>query len=212
LHVAQRFEGFLDAYRRPDGSRWTGQQLDEATGGIVPRSYVTNLRKGRIENPGYEKMLALARAMGFPPEAWFEDMPTGNARDAPPEGRDLAARVKRLFDTVVHPGTGEPYTHAEVARMSVGGLTEEEVEGIRSGVIPDPTVGQVAALAAAFGIEPSYLVDRKEPPPLDAELLEGLSDETTRQITREALHLPERERGIVLGIVRQFGGESPPSD
>jgi hypothetical protein len=39
---------FLNTYRRPDGSRWTGQQLDEATGGVVPRSYVTNLRKGRI--------------------------------------------------------------------------------------------------------------------------------------------------------------------
>jgi hypothetical protein len=46
LHVAQRFEHFLDAYRRPDGSRWTGQKLDEATGGVVPRSYFTNLRKG----------------------------------------------------------------------------------------------------------------------------------------------------------------------
>jgi hypothetical protein len=51
LHVAQRFELFLETYRRPDGSRWTGQQLDEATGGVVSRSYVTNLRKGRIENP-----------------------------------------------------------------------------------------------------------------------------------------------------------------
>jgi hypothetical protein len=73
-------------------------------------------------------------------------------------------------------------------------------------------VKQAAALAAVFGVEPSYLVDRKEPPSLDAELLEGLSDETTREITREALRLPERERGIVLGIVRQFGGRgSPPS-
>ena len=75
MHVAQRFELFLDTYRRPDGSRWTGQKLDEATGGVVPRSYFTNLRKGRIENPGYEKMMAIARAMGFPPEAWFEDAP-----------------------------------------------------------------------------------------------------------------------------------------
>jgi hypothetical protein len=56
LHVAQRFELFLENYRRSDGVRWTGQQLDEATGGVVTRSYVTNLRKGRIENPGYEKM------------------------------------------------------------------------------------------------------------------------------------------------------------
>ena len=89
--------------------------------------------------------------------------------------------------------------------MSAGGLTEEEVEGITTGKIPDPTVWQVAALAAVFGVEPSYLVDRNEPSSLDAELLEGLRDDTTRQITREALRLPERERQIVLGIVRQFG-------
>jgi hypothetical protein len=37
MHVAQKFEHVLDAYRRPDGSRWTGQQLDKATGGIVTR-------------------------------------------------------------------------------------------------------------------------------------------------------------------------------
>lgn len=96
------------------------------------------------------------------------------------------------------------------ARISAGGLTEEEVEGIRSGAIADPTVGQVAAFASVFGVEPSYLVDRKEPPPLDAELLEGLRDETTRQITREALRLPERARRIVLGIVPQFGGQGAP--
>jgi hypothetical protein len=127
------------------------------------------------------------------------------------EGQDLAARVDHLFEMIRHPGTGESYANAEVARMSAGGPTEEEVEGIRSGAIPDPTMGQVAALAAVFGVEPSYLVDRKEPPLLDAQLIEGLRDETTRQITREALRLPEREREIVLGIVRQFGrqGSSP---
>jgi transcriptional regulator with XRE-family HTH domain len=177
----------------------------------VTRSYVTNLRKGRIESPGYEKMLAIAKAMGFPPEAWFEDAPGDVALAAPVERLDLAGRVRHLFDTVVHPRTGEPYTNAEVARMSAGLLTEEEVVGIRTGRIADPTVKQVAALAAVFGVEPSYLVDPKEPPPLDGELLEGLSDETTRQITREALRLPERERRIILGIVRQFGGGSPPS-
>ena len=37
-------------------------------------------------------------------------------------------------------------------------------------------------------------------------LASGLRDETTREITREVLRLPERERGIVLGIVRQFAG------
>jgi len=75
------------------GSRWTGQQLDEATGGVVTRSYFTNLRIGRIENPGYEKMAAMAKAMGFPPEAWFEKSvgraPTGLADD----GRGIVGRV-----------------------------------------------------------------------------------------------------------------------
>ena len=70
---AQKFEHLLDAYRRPDGHRWTGQQLDEATGGVVTRSDVTNLRKGCIENPGYEKMRAIAKVMGFAPEVWFKD-------------------------------------------------------------------------------------------------------------------------------------------
>jgi len=73
MHIAQRFEQLLDAYRHQDGSRWTGQQLDEATDGLVARSYFVNLRKGRIRSPGYEKMAAIAKAMGFPPDAWFVD-------------------------------------------------------------------------------------------------------------------------------------------
>ena len=212
MHVAQRFELFLDKYRRPDGSRWTGQQIDEAPGGVVSRSYVTNLRKGRIENPGYEKMRTMAKAMGFPPEACFEDISAYDSRAARREDRGVAGRVEHLFGAVVHPRTGEPYTSAEVARMSAGGLTEEEVERIRTGKISDPTVSRVAALTAVFGVEPSYLVDRKGAPPLDAELLEGLSDETTREITRRALCLPEREREIVLGIMRQFGAQNASPD
>jgi transcriptional regulator with XRE-family HTH domain len=61
MHIAHKFESLLEIYRRPDGRRWSGQQIDEATG-VVTRSYVTNLRKGRIENPGYEKMRAIAKA------------------------------------------------------------------------------------------------------------------------------------------------------
>ena len=73
VRIAQKFDHFLETYRRPDGSRWGGQDLYNATGGVVTRSYVSNLRKGRIENPGFEKLRAIAKAMGFPPELWFED-------------------------------------------------------------------------------------------------------------------------------------------
>jgi hypothetical protein len=65
--------------------------------------------------------------------------------------------------------------------------------------------GRVTALAAVFGIEPSYLLDRGEPV-LDGELVEALRDEAVREATREISRLPERERRLVLGIVRQFAG------
>src|SRR5215213_7465570 len=68
MHIAQKFEGLLEIYRRPDGRKWSGQEIDEATGVVVTRSYITNLRKVRIDNPGYEKMKAIAKAMGFAPE------------------------------------------------------------------------------------------------------------------------------------------------
>jgi transcriptional regulator with XRE-family HTH domain len=212
MHVAQKFEHLLDTYRRPDGHRWTGQQLDEATGRVVTRSYVTNLRKGGIENPGYEKMRAIAKAMGFAPEVWFEDgLDEGRSIGQVEESRGVAGRLEHLFEVVRNPKTGEPYTNSEVARMTLGDLSEEDVQRIRTGAVSDPTVGQVAALVSVFDVEPSYLLDRGEAS-LDGELIEALRDEMVRQASREMSRLSERERRLVLGIVRQFGrpdGASP---
>jgi transcriptional regulator with XRE-family HTH domain len=209
MHIAQKFEALLEMYRRPDGRRWSGQQIDEATDGVVTRSYVTNLRKGRIESPGYEKMRAIAKAMGFAPEAWFEEGAGRTLVGSDGEERAIAGRVEQLFDVVRNPKTGEPYTNAEVARRTLGDLSEEEVEGIKTGAIADPTVGQIAALANVFGVEASYLLDRGEAP-LDGELVEALRDEEVREAAREISRLPERVRRLVLGIVRQFGDQEPP--
>jgi len=180
----------------------------------VPRSYVTNLRKGRIENPGYEKMKAIAKAMGFAPEVWFEDgLVEGRSIGQAEESRGVAGRLEHLFEVVRNPKTGEPYTNAEVARMTLGDLSEEDVERIRTGVVSDPTVGQVAALLSVFGVEPSYLLDRGEPSLLDEELVQALRDEDVRDITRESWRLPDGERQLVLGIVRQFRNQhAGPSD
>jgi transcriptional regulator with XRE-family HTH domain len=120
--------------------------------------------------------------------------------------------VEHLFDAIRNPRTGEPYTNADVARMTLGDLCEEDVEKIRTGAIGDPSVSQVGALASVFGVEPSYLLDREEPPLLDEELVQALRDEDVRAITRESSRLPERERRLVLGIVRQFRDQkAPPS-
>jgi len=205
MHIAQKFEILLETYRRPDGRRWSGQEIDEATSGVVTRSYVTNLRKGRIVNPGYEKMKAIAKAMGFAPEVWFEDdLGEGQSIGQAEDLRGVAGRLEHVFEVVRNPKTGEPYTNAEVARMTLGDLSESDVESIRTGAVSDPTVGQVAALASVFGVEPSYLLDRGEPSLLDEELVQALRDEDVRDITRESARLPNRERQLVLGIVRQF--------
>jgi hypothetical protein len=59
---------------------------------------VTNLRKGRIENPGYEKMRAIAKAMGFLPEQWFEeDLGSEGGSPAQPERTGLPGSVEHLF-------------------------------------------------------------------------------------------------------------------
>ena len=213
MHVAQKFETLLERYRRPDGRKWSGQEIDEATGGVVTRSYVTNLRKGRIENPGYEKLAAMAKAMGFAPEVWFEDgLGEGRSIGQAEVSYGIATRLEHLFEVVKNPKTGEPYTNGQVARMTLGDLSEDDVERIRTGAVSDPSVGQVAALVSVFGVEPSYLMDRGEPSLLDEELVQALRDEDVRDITRESSRLPDGERRLVLGIVRKFRDQkAPPS-
>ena len=63
-------------------------------------------------------------------------------------------------------------------------------------------------MAAAFGVPPSYLLDRgKEPSVLDEEVLGALADETSAAILKESVSLTEREKQIILGIVRQFSDQ-----
>jgi transcriptional regulator with XRE-family HTH domain len=101
----------LETYRRSDGRTWTGAELAKATGGLVPRSYFTNLRKGRIESPGYEKMRAIAKAMGFAPEVWFEeDLGPGGEVPAELRADGVAGKLEHLFETIRNPKTGEPYS------------------------------------------------------------------------------------------------------
>jgi transcriptional regulator with XRE-family HTH domain len=92
MHVAEKFERLLETYRQPDDRKWSGAEPAKATGGIVHRSYVTNLRKGRIESPGYDKMGAIAEAMGFPPAMWFDDDSAQVPNIEP--GRDLVAALQ----------------------------------------------------------------------------------------------------------------------
>jgi transcriptional regulator with XRE-family HTH domain len=208
LRIAQKFELFRERYRREDGGRWSGQDLQDATGGVVTRSYVSMLRKGKIENPGFDKLRAIARAMGFSPELWFEE--AGEIGDSirveqPEGGQDVAARLSHLFEAIKNERTGEPYTNAEIARMSLGDLTEEEVRGIRAGTLENPTMNQVVALAEAFGVHPSYFLDTgKEPALLGEREIHALADQRAREILSKSLGLSDAEKDMVLDMIKHL--------
>jgi transcriptional regulator with XRE-family HTH domain len=166
------------------------------------------LRKGRIQNPGYEKLRAIARVLGFPPELWFEESLAPEGGTSMEFGRELRGidkKVSHLFEIMGKDGDGKPFTDAEVARLSFGDLTEEDVEAIRTGKQSNPPVSQIVALANVFAVHPSYFLDgTKHPPRLDSEAMEIFRDETVRAIAHKSLHLPGRERQIVLNIIKQF--------
>jgi transcriptional regulator with XRE-family HTH domain len=203
--IARKYEQFVEAYRHPDGRKWTGQEIDEATGGIVTRSYITNLRKGRIENPGYEKLKAIAKVMRFPPELWFEDFHTAVQFEATDQRLSFSDRANHLFESIRDERTGEPYTNAQVARMSLGDIAEEEVEGMRDGSIPNPPLNKVVALANVFGVHPSYFLEQgKKLPVIDEESLQIFRDDTVSAIAHKSFRLSNREKQMVLNIIQQF--------
>ena len=97
-HVSETFARLLSLYRKPDGSEWGGQDLQNATGGAVTRSYVANLKKGRIENSGLAKLEAISGAMGFPPALWFGD---ADEEGRAPDEALLAALKDETFRSIL---------------------------------------------------------------------------------------------------------------
>lgn len=211
MRFSQKFERFLEEYRRPDGRRWSGQDLHDATHGFVTRSYASTLRKGGIKNPGVEKLRAIARAMGFPPELWFEEeapvrVPVRSAE--PSERWEIADRVNHLLRSMPDETTGEALTDAAVARMSLGDLTAADVENIRKRRLPNPTVAQVVALAAVFGVAPSYFLDdaSKKPPRLDDAAIRVLRDDKSVRLAAKSLGLSDEAKDLVLDLIERLGG------
>ncbi len=208
MHIAERFEILLAAYPHPDGRAWSGQEIDAATGGVVTRSYVTNLRKRRITNPGYEKLRTIAKAIGFPPELWFnEDLLSESSAwmEQDHERIGISQKFAHLVEVLSNETDGKSYTDADLARLSFGGLREEDVKAIRTGALKDPSVDQITALADVFGVQPSYFLNgAKTAPLLDEEAMEIFRDETVSAIAHKSLRLPDRERQIVLSIIQQL--------
>ena len=67
----------------------------------MTRSYVSMMRKGKISNPGFDKLRAIAKAMNFPPELWFEEadgIENATRVEQPAGEQRIADRLNHLFE------------------------------------------------------------------------------------------------------------------
>jgi hypothetical protein len=102
--------------------------------------------------------------------------------------------------------TDEVFSSADLARLSLGDLSEDEVEGIRTGAIENPAISQVVALAEAFGVHPFYFLETgKKPALLGEQEISALGDPRARVILNKSLSLSDREKDMVLDMIQHLG-------
>ncbi len=210
-HYAEKFHRLLELYPRPDGRKWRGRDLEQATNGFVNSSYVTALKKGRIDRPGLDKLRRIAEVMGFPFDLWLEEpsdwrhLPEAAGRPEDESG-SLAGLLNQLFQTVVDPKSGRPYTNAEISALTQGRLSAEEIGQMRAGTLRNPNRDQLLALSDAFDIDPSYWFGRGERRPvLDPELAEALRNRKTYALLHKSLDLDDGDKDIVMVLMDQLG-------
>jgi transcriptional regulator with XRE-family HTH domain len=207
VRFSERFERFLQLYRKADGSQWTPAEIQRATNGFVNLSYISSLRTDRIRNPGTDKLRAMAEVMGFPWELWYEDPGKWDAVIQREEGeeRSLAELLNHLFDVVENFRTHKPYTSEEVADLSRGKLRRADVEAMRSGELENPTMDQLLALSDVFGVDPAYWFSGfPERSPLDPKVIEALRDPEVELILQKTLGISKEDRGMILGLIERL--------
>jgi transcriptional regulator with XRE-family HTH domain len=106
----------------------------------------------------------------------------------------LAERIEQLFQTV-HPGRPKPYSLRDVVdeiNAAAGGqvISHGYLWQLRKGRKTNPSITQIAALAAFFGVPPSYFFDVPGEEPLDPATRLALSDDAVRDIILRAHGLP----------------------
>jgi transcriptional regulator with XRE-family HTH domain len=107
----------------------------------------------------------------------------------------LAERIDLLFRTV-HPGRSRPYSMREAASQINDAAGQQVIShgylwSLRKGTKTNPSMIQIAAIAAFFGVPPSYFFDAPGEPPVDPAVKIALSDDKVREVILRAQGLPE---------------------
>ena len=205
MEFGKQFDRLLDAYRKADGSRWQLKEIEDATNGFVKGGYLTNLKKGRIGQPGFDRLRAVAHVMDFPVQRWFDEPERWDAKEerSAAERGSLATRLNALFAAVTNPRTGNEYTDREVADLSFGRLTEDQVRRAREGELEDLKGAQYLALSEVFGVDTRYWY--ADPGfALDQDTIEALRDERNALILNKMSQRSPEEKDILLNLLDQI--------
>jgi ESX-1-secreted protein regulator len=131
----------------------------------------------------------------------------------------LAKRLDLLFRTV-HPGRTKPYSLREAADLINEAAGEQVISHgylweLRNGRKTNPTITQIAGLAAFFGVSPLYFFDAPGEPSLDPATRVALSDEKVREVTLRAQGLPDQALQALMNMAdsaRTLAGLPPVTD
>lgn len=110
------------------------------------------------------------------------------ATDRTAARRVLAERLRTLFAHHRRPGTGAEYTCAEIAAEIAASrgprISARTIARLRSGIVDNPTLRQIEAIAAFFGVSPvTFFGDAaQERLRSDLAVLEDVSDPLVRRL------------------------------
>ena len=190
---------------------WSGPKMEQATGGVVNSAYFSNLLSGRINQPGLDKLKAIAEAMGFPAQLWLEDPDTWGVSSSEESIRftstsvSFSALLKNLFESVPNGNTGTPFTVSQIAESSGQKVTEAELQQMMSGELENPSLQTILAISEAFGIDFSYWFRRNNGTPLvDDDIIEALQNEESRLILARSSELSKDQKDMLLVLMEQL--------
>lgn len=154
-------------------------------------------------------MRAIAQVLGFPVELWLQDIEDWDSvikqKEGQERGSTLPDRLNLLFDVLVNRETGKPYTNEQVAELSKGRLTVEQLARARAGDIDDFKGVQYLALSDVFGVNPSYWYSAAEQrPTLDRETVEALKNRKTHLILNKISGKSDKEKDLLLTLLEQL--------
>ncbi|WP_335970396.1 helix-turn-helix domain-containing protein [Streptomyces sp. CA2R106] len=124
------------------------------------------------------------------------------------EPRSVADLLDHLFREV-HPAGRGPYTYAEVAegvRESTGfSLTASAIQQLRTGKNENPKMATIRALAAFFGVPPSYFFEEEVAARTLAEIdvVTAMRDTEVRRVALRASGLSVGSLQMVAAVIDQ---------